>query len=290
MSKDKFIKKIKAKTAFLPKIYSVSVFHNSDNNYTIYACLSDNKKVAIFDIDLSSQILSLNNNEISKPGSGHFLKAIKLNNELVATSDNDNIIDIWIKDQENDKGYSHINNIIFNNEVSNILSVNSEYFISSHREKKVINFYDIQSLSIVKSLKKIESIKGQDSLLLYDNKYIIINCYKGFAIVYVKTKELVQFIEDFLGLKYGKKEFILNSKNSSIYIIYKNDEEDDDSESDCVRIKKQYEIKIFVLKYIDGSFQIVEEYEKFENRENLHLSYIDDDRLLLFDKNIYMLK
>ena len=126
--------------------------------------------------------------------------------------------------------------------------------------------------------------------MLYDNKYIIINCCKGFAIIYIKTKELVQYIEDFLGLKYGEKEFILNSKNSSIYIIYKNDEEDDSSESDCVRIKKQYEIKIFVLKYIDGSFQIVEEYEKFENRENLHLFYIDDDRLLLFDKNIYMLK
>ena len=293
INKDKLIKKIKAKISFLSKIYSVSVFHNSDKNYTIYACLFNNKKVAIFDINLSNDILSLNNNEISKQDSGHFLKSIKLNNELVATSDNDNIIDIWFKDPENKNGYTHINSIKLITEISNILSVNSEYFVTSHRDKKIINFYEIQSLSMVKSLNKIDSIKGQDSLLLYDNKYIIINCCKGFAIIYIKTKELVQYIEDFLGFfKYDEKEFILNS-NNNIYIIYKKDK--DDSEGECIDsesdiVCKKYEIKIFVIKYIDDIFQMVEEYEKFENEENLHLTYIDDERLLLFDNNIYRFK
>ena len=191
IKKDKLIKKVKAKRAFLSKIYSVSIFHNLDNNYTIYACLSDNKKVVIFDIDLVNRILSIKDNEISKPGSGNFLKAIELNKDLIATSDNDFIIDIWIKDQENNNGYSHINNIKLESNISNILSVNSEYFISSHRQKRLINFYDIKSLSIEKSLNNINCTKGQDSLLLFDNKYIIINCLKGFAFISIKTKELV---------------------------------------------------------------------------------------------------
>jgi hypothetical protein len=54
---------------------------------------------------------------------------------------------------------------------------------------------------------------------------------------------------------------------------------------------EKYEIEIFVLKYIDGSFQIVEKYEKFqEEEENLKLNYINDESLMLYDKNIYILK
>ena len=230
----------------------------------------------------------MSNKEINKPGTGHFLKAIELNNDLIATFDNDNVIDIWIKDQENISGYTNINNITLDFTISNILSVNNDYFISSHSNKSLICFYDINNFSIVKTLNNIDCTRDLDSLLLYDNKYIIINCFKGFAIIYIKTKELVQLIEDLIGIQnFSSKEFILNSNNNNIYIKYKNKIIVEDSEY----FDLKYEIEIFVLKYIDGSFQIVEKYEQFqEEEENLKLNYINDESLMLYDKNIYILK
>ena len=285
---NKFIQSIKAKKTFFSKIRNASVYKNLDNTYTIYACLSNNKKVAIIDIDLINHKLIMSNKEINKPGTGHFLKAIELNNDLIATFDNDNVIDIWIKDQENISGYTNINNITLDFTISNILSVNNDYFISSHSNKSLICFYDINNFSIVKTLNNIDCDRDLDSLLLYDNKYIIINCSKGFAVIYIKTKELVQLIEDLIGIQnFSSKEFILNSNNNNIYIKYKNEIIVEDSEY----LDVKYEIEIFVLKYIDGSFQIVEKYEQFqEEEENLKLNYINDESLMLYDKNIYILK
>ena len=293
ITNNKLTQSIKAKMSFFSKIRRVSIYKSLDNNYTIYACLSNHKKVVIFNIDLINHNLTKSNNEINKQGSGHFLKAIELNNDLIATYDNDNIIDIWLMDQENIIGYTHINNIILEFSISNILSVNNDYFISYHSIEGQINFYDINNFSIDKTLNNIYCISGLDSLLLYDNKYIIINCFEGFAIIYIKTKELVQFIEDLIDIEnYDTKEFVLNS-NNNIYIIYKDvykkEIPDSDSDSDSDNNKK-YEFKIFMLRYIDYSFQIVEEFEKFEEDENLQLSYFNNDNLMLFGKNVYLLK
>ena len=292
MKEGKLKKDVKAISIDVGEIYSVSVLHYLDNYFRIYACLSNNKKVIIFDIDLKKEELRKNKNEISKPGSGHFIKTIEIFNELVATSDTDYIIDIWIKAQENNNDYFHINNIVLESDISNILSVNSEYFISSHSIKKQIYFYDIKSLSIEKSLDNIDCVSSQDSLLLYDDKYIIINCYKGIAIIYIKTKEFVQYIEDFINSEeYYRKEFILHS-NNNIYVMYINRviEKNSEANESFDNGDKKYEIKLFVLKYIDYSFQIIEEFKIFEGEEDLHLTCINDNEQFLFSKSIYWLK
>ena len=129
---NKIIENIKSEKSFISEIYSISVFDNLDNTYTIYACLSNNKIVTIFSFDLENYVLSKSKDKISKPESGHFKKAIQIPNEVVVTSDDDYIIDIWIKDQEKENGNSHLNNIILENDIIDILSVNSEYFISSN--------------------------------------------------------------------------------------------------------------------------------------------------------------
>ena len=189
----KIVETIKAETTFEYHIIKASVYDNLDNTYKIYACLNNKKRVAIFNFDLNNCKLEKSDTEIIKSGFGfgHFKKAIQLPNELVATSDDDNEIDIWIKDKENDDGYTHLNNIILDYDIADILSVNSEYFISSHCNEKKINYYDIESLSIKKSLDNIDCLSKQDSLLLFNVQYIIINCKKGFALIYIKTKELV---------------------------------------------------------------------------------------------------
>ena len=77
-------------------------------------------------------------------------------------------------------------------------------------------------MSIKKSLDNIDCLSTQDSLLLFNDQYIIINCKKGFALIYIKTKELVQYIEDYID-KYETKEFFLNFYgNIIIKNTYKN--------------------------------------------------------------------
>ena len=67
--------------------------------------------------------------------------------------------------------------------------------------------------------------------------------------------------------------------------IMEKDSEENESNDDI-----KYEIKIFVLKYKDYSFQIIAEFDMFYGTEDLHLTYINDNEFLLFGKNIYWLK
>ena len=85
-----------AETTFEYHIIKASVYDNLDNTYKIYACLNNKKRVAIFNFDLNNCKLEKSDTEIIKSGFGfgHFKKAIQLPNELVATSDDDNEIDI----------------------------------------------------------------------------------------------------------------------------------------------------------------------------------------------------
>ena len=51
------------------------------------------------------------------------------------------------------------------------------------------------------------------------------------------------------------------------------------------------EINIFNAKFTDSSFQIVEKFtKKFITLETLHLTCIDEDNLMLWDKKIYLLE
>ncbi len=294
---DKIVESKKVHLKFSYEIYNISIFKNLDKNYTIYACLANNKKVILFNLDLKNYELSKNNNVIIKPGAGRFKKVIQLPNELVVTSDNDYIIDIWIKEETNEDGYSHLNSIILEYSIIDLLLVNSEYFISS-QDNNQINFYDIKSLSIEKSLNNIDCSPQKNSLLLYNDQYIIINCENGFALIYIKTKEFVQYIEDYTK-NYEIKEIFLNS-NNNIYIMYlykynKEDNSDnfdnfDNSDNSEIIFTKKYKIKIFTIKYNDLSFQISEIYKNIKTNEKLHLICINHKDLMLWDKNIYLLE
>ena len=210
---------------------------------------------------------------IKKQGTGQFYKAIQLPNELVATFDNHDIIDIWIKDENNeDDEYLLMKSIPSEDPIYSILYVNPDYFISSHEDK--VQFYDINSLSIEKSLNKIDCFKEINSLALF-NEYIIITCNAGFAVINIKTKELVQYIQDHsYKAIFDHKEIIYNSRNS-FYILYINEIKHytvDSSESSDEVFDTKYKMKIYKLKFMDYSFQILERYDKFESRENLHLN------------------
>ena len=226
---NKIIEDIKAEKTFTSRIYDVSIFNNLDNTYTIYACLSNNKTITVFNFDSENYVLSNSEDKIYKPENGHFKKIIQLPHEFVVTSDDDYYIDIWIKEQETGEKYSYLKDIKLKHDISDILFVNSEYFISSQNYDKKIYFYDIKSLSIEKSLNNIDCSHTQNSLFIFNEEYIIISCEKGFALIYIKTKEFIQYIEDYIN-KYEKKELYLDS-NNLIYIKYFYSYEEGESDS-----------------------------------------------------------
>ena len=201
----------KTKITFIKEISNITVFNNLNNTYTIYACLSNNNKIIIFNFDINSETLIQSKNEIIKSDIGYFQKAIKLSNGMIATSNNIIGIDIWIKDKKNETGYSHLARIIPKELfIADILSVNKDYFISSHLSGN-LSFYEIKSFSLIKILNKINCLTKPNSLLKFRNLYIIVNCVKGFSIISIKTKEVVQFIQDFFD-SYNKKEFFFKFK------------------------------------------------------------------------------
>ena len=50
------------------------------------------------------------------------------------------------------------------------------------------------------------------------------------------------------------------------------------------------EINIFKIKFINFSFQIIEEYRNIESMENLHLTCLNHKSLMLWGKKVYLLK
>ena len=286
---NKIIEDIKAEKTFSSRIYDVSIFNNLDNTYTIYACISNNKTITVFNFDSENYVLSNSEDKIYKPENGHFKKIIQLPHEFVVTSDDDYYIDIWIKEQETGEKYSYLKDIKLKHDISDILFVNSEYFISSQNYDKKIYFYDIKSLSIEKSLNNIDCLATQNSLFVFNDEYIIISCEKGFALIYIKTQEFVQYIEDYIN-KYEKKELYLDS-NNVIYIKYfysYKEGESDNSDDDVYTIIN--EIEIFTVIFINFSFQIIKKYENIHTKGNLHLTCINHNNLMLWDKKVYLLE
>ena len=277
----------KTKTTFTNKIKNITIFNNLNNTYTIYICLSENKKIVIFNFHINSETLIKSKDEINKSETGYFNKAIQLSNEIVAATNNLFLIDIWIKDKKNETGYSYLTRILTKeSSITDILSINSDYFITSHIYGK-LSFYDIKSLSLIKIINKIDCLSTSNTLLKFGDLYIIVNCVKGFTIISIKTKEVVQFIQDYYD-SYNKKEFFLNS-NNNIYIMYVGKIDFiNDSDSD-VNVSYERILSVFVLKFMDTSFQPLEKYEKIKVNDELHLICVNDQKFMLSGKNVYLI-
>ena len=73
------------------------------------------------------------------------------------------------------------------------MAINNEYFICSCNTNKIV-FYNTKNYSYFKEIN-IDSLENKDSLLLF-KEFIIVPCNKGIGIVLIKTKELIQYLEN----------------------------------------------------------------------------------------------
>ena len=124
---------------FNEKIYSIFI---SKENKQIYACLSNEKWVKIFDYNLK---LRINDQEIKFDNNppGRFNKCIFIGNNNFATSDNE-FISIWTKIEN---GYiKNIQNFRIN-KTSDLLLVNEDYLIYAQPNKEALIIFDAKKLN-----------------------------------------------------------------------------------------------------------------------------------------------
>ena len=174
---------------------------NSIKNKQVYACLSDTKKIIFFDYNLEKGWIKLSKNEIEDniDINNNFNKCIDISDDYLASSDEVSIC-IWGKEKlrKEKKGqkyeYRIINRIMLNEKTIDLLFINNEYFISAQPDNNSITYINTNSLEIDKIILNIDCTDSTDCLYLLKNQ-IIIKCFKGIAIISVKTKELIQYIK-----------------------------------------------------------------------------------------------
>ena len=262
---------------FKENINSISC---SKDKKEVFVCLSEDKKVKILDCNLELLKMKLSKDEIvgkSLNYNDHFNKCIQITNEHFATADNNNI-SIWsriIDSIDNKKEYINIFNIILNSSILDLLSINNKYCISC--QKNIISFINNYSIEEEKSIfdDRFEFYNSNNCLLLLKD-YVAVNCLKGIAFIYLKTKEIVQFIDN----KFEKKYICLNNQYSFYIISLFNNKY---KENVAIGRFKNYNIKndqylylwgrIEEMKYIDGSFECIENYGQiysYNSSENLN--------------------
>ena len=268
---------------FQYKIESVSC---SSITNRIYACLSNKLVVKIFEYDLKDKTMVLCEEEIKDDNSylfiSNFFKCIGLPKGFAATSDRDKI-SIWAKRDNNSKYYSNVKNINSYGKALDLLLINNNYFIAAHNyyNSDILVFYKTKNYKKSKILLD-KCIFQQSNSLLKFKDYIIVNCFDGFALISIKSQELIQYRCNFKG--YPNKHICIGN-NDEIYII--------NSSYNKICIKK--------LVFKDGFFKTKEEYKqiqlnkkvgKFHNKEFRHLQMIcvNNDDIIVWNRNIYILE
>ena len=131
--------KIIAFTEFDKKIYSVSI---SPKKNRIYACLENERIVQIFNYNLTTQELNINNNEIKDRNylPLNFNKCIDVGHDYLATADY-LYINIWTEKNGN---FSKLKKFLIFNKTSDLLKADNDYFISLQPNNKTITIFDIK--------------------------------------------------------------------------------------------------------------------------------------------------
>ena len=233
-------------------IQSIFCEKYNEADFKIYACLSNINKILIFICDIKAKSIKKNEDEIfynNENNSEPFIKCIEIPNKLYIVTATSNSISLWmkIKDIYN---CIHNYNINLNNDdhISDILAINSECFICSYNTNKII-FYNTKIYSESKEIN-IDCIDRIDSLLFF-KEYILIPCNKGIGIIFIQTKELIQYLEsdkDCLCIK-----ICFNNENSLFALFnqkIKYEEEEDD-------VKKVYLIEYI---FIDNNFRQIRKF------------------------------
>ena len=257
----------------------IGSFTFSPDTKKIYACLVEKKQVIIFDYDQSNNTIELTDNilEIKTEAKSKFNKCICIKENCLITIDDCSIY-LWSKKDINSKKFMNIKKITFENAIHDICQVNDNYILISQFSK--LTFLNIENLNTEKIIENIDCTKGHNSLILI-NDYVLVNCQNGIAIISVKTKEMVQYVEN---LKNFKEKKIVKSLDDCIYIF---NNFGDLYEYDFVDSTLDLISKIKIEK------SIIDDTESDIDTDDIDFSnfnfFINNDGVLIWDESVYSL-
>ena len=190
------------------KIRHFSFSNDKDNKdiYYIYVCLEKEKVIKIFKANIKEKVIEKMEEEIKDKNNGSFDLCIYAGKEKLATVDKE-YIKIW-KKNKNENSYSNIKKINFSKYyIQDLLFVSNEYLVVSGGH--IIIFINNNDFKIVKRLKT-----ENDNLIEF-NKYLLYSYTEGVGLIYIKTKELVQFIEvEYEDIFFDKGSFYTFNKDN----------------------------------------------------------------------------
>ena len=194
---------------FPKKIASLSF---SDDHKKIYACLAESLSIVVIDYDEENREMNVSGEEIKYNAKGHFKKCIYLGNNSLASITN-YFLFLWNK-IENTKKYLPICKE-FNDKMYDICSINDKYLVLTFPHIDKLSFYNLETLEEEKIIEKIDCMNEMDHLIKIE-EFILVNCRKGIAIVSIKTKEIVQYVQNWDS---WIEKSIIKSFNNEIYIF-----------------------------------------------------------------------
>ena len=253
---------------FTDPIFSIT---HSDKNKQIYICLLNEKKVKILNYDLINPKLEIDKNEIVsniKDYIDHFNKCISLENKYFVTVDNKNIT-LWKKKK---KKFYLVKNVDLRSKTLDILLMDENCFISSQPGNFTLTIYNNKNLSKIKTISNIYCVNSKNCLIKAKEKYIIVNVCFGIAVISIKYKELIQYVEDINSLP--QQKFFTYDGNEYIYTF---------EITDTLFNKKK--ITLMRLKFDEREIAFDKEVVAFKDVEIIKgITYMDSEIILYGDE------
>ena len=193
-------------------------FGISNINNNIYACLDKKKLVFIFNYDAEEKYIKLTEEQIYNKNdiTGNFNRCIPISDDSIITCDNINVY-LWKRISElNEIRYENVDNYYGYEHLYDIAFVNNQYIVLTKSEKLI--FLE-KNLEMLNHIIKLDCIEEENSIIDL-NDFILVNCVDGINIISLKTKEIVQFIQNWNN---WDDKIMVKSSEEQIYIVNKSD-------------------------------------------------------------------
>ena len=191
------------------KFPKISTFFVSKDKTKIYAIPDGQNVINIFNYNHEKNTLLLIYKNIPSPSNE--IKKFELIDENYLFLMDDNYIYLLTK--------NNCNNFLCTNEkfLAEILfdecKVDDKYIIVSHQYH--LTFIKIENLIEEKVILNVDCIEDNNNLTLIKD-FVLVNCYDGIAIISIKNKEMIQYIE--MDNRYSSNKIIKKSSEDLIYI------------------------------------------------------------------------
>ena len=262
----------------------------SSDNKKIYACLENKKEVLIINFDPEKNTLKLSDEkiEINDGTENNFNKCIPINDNETITIDNDYIY-LWNKTDLHSNYFLITQEELFCDNIYDVCKITDKCLLFSHCKR--LTFFSIEDLKVEKIIENIDCIKNKNEKnLILIKDCVLVNCLKGIAIISIRTKEMIQYIENWENFE---KKKIYKSTDDYIYIS--------NSLNDLFEFSfDEYYLKLIekiIITDPDGETR-KKSYDSFSesiyHENNIHLDnyniVINNVRLFIFDHSIYITK